>query len=112
MYRGLAKDRPDAFLPDLAASLNNLGTRLRDLGRREDALAAAQEAVDIRRGLAKDRPDAFLPNLAMSLNNLGNRLSDLGRREDALVRRRRRLRCTAVSRKTAPTLSCPTSRGA
>jgi len=43
---------------------------------REDALAASQEAVDIRRQLAAARPDAFLPDLAMSLNNLGNRLSE------------------------------------
>jgi hypothetical protein len=33
-------------------SLNNLGARLSDLGRREEALAAAQEAVDIRHRLA------------------------------------------------------------
>ncbi len=54
------------------------------LGRREEALQAAQEALDIYRRLAQDRPDAFLPYLATSLNNLGNRLSDLGRREEAL----------------------------
>ena len=42
-----------------------------ELGRREDALAAAQEAIDIYRRLAAERPDAFLPDLAMSLNNLG-----------------------------------------
>ncbi|MEN6337701.1 MAG: tetratricopeptide repeat protein [Phycisphaerales bacterium] len=84
IYRRLAKDRPDAFLPELAWSLNNLGDMLRDLGRREEALKAEQEALDIRRRLAKDRPDAFLPDLAMSLNNLGNMLSDLGRREEAL----------------------------
>jgi Tetratricopeptide repeat len=65
--------------------LNNLGNRLSALGRCEDALAAAQEAVDIRRRLAAERPDAFRPDLAMSLNNLGNRMSDLGRREDALA---------------------------
>ena len=57
---------------------------LSELGRREDALEATQEAVEVYRGLAAARPDAFLPDLAMSLNNLGNRLSELGRREDAL----------------------------
>jgi hypothetical protein len=64
-----------------------VGIRLSDLGRREDALAASQEAVDIRRRLAQTRPDAFLPDLATSLNNLGGDLSDLGRREDALAAR-------------------------
>ena len=67
--RQLAEARPDAFLPDLATSLNNLSDRLSDLGRREEALAAIEEAVAIRRQLAEARPDAFLPDLAMSLNN-------------------------------------------
>jgi tetratricopeptide (TPR) repeat protein len=66
-------------------SLNNLGTDLSRLGRREEALARGQEAVDIRRRLAQSRPDAFLPDLAMSLNNLGARLSNFGRREEALA---------------------------
>ncbi len=68
-----------------AAALDNLGNRLSDLGRREEALVAGLEAADIYRRLAAARPDAFLPNLASSLNNLANRLSDLGRRESALA---------------------------
>jgi len=56
-----------------------------DGGRREEALAAAQEAADLYRALARARPEAFTPNLAMSLNNLANRLSELGRREEALT---------------------------
>ena len=83
--RRLAQQQPDAFLPDLARSLNNLGNQLSDLGQREEALAATQEAVEIRRGLAQAQPQAFLPDLAGSLNNLGNRLSELGRREEALA---------------------------
>ena len=66
-------------------SLNNLATMLSELGRREEALTQAEEAVRLYRQLAAARPDAFLPNLAMSLNNLANRLSDLGRREEALA---------------------------
>jgi tetratricopeptide (TPR) repeat protein len=66
-------------------SLNNLGAMFSNLGRREEALAASQEAVDIRRRLAQTRPDAFLPDLAMSLNNLGAMFSNLGRREEALA---------------------------
>jgi tetratricopeptide (TPR) repeat protein len=72
-YRRLAQARPDAFLPDLATSLNNQSNRLSELGRREDALAAIQEAVTIRRRLAQARPDAFLPDVAMSLYNLALR---------------------------------------
>ena len=59
-------------------SLNNLAVRLADLGRREDALAAIEEAVTIRRQLAAARPDAFRPDLATSLNNLSLRLADAG----------------------------------
>jgi tetratricopeptide (TPR) repeat protein len=72
LYRQLAADRPAAFTPDLAMSLNNLSSDLSDLGRREDALKAIEEAVQLRRQLAADRPAAFTPDLAMSLNNLSN----------------------------------------
>jgi tetratricopeptide (TPR) repeat protein len=68
-----------------AALFNNLAHRLRDLGRREEALTAAEEAVRLYRALAAARPDAFTPDLALSLNNLANMLSALGRREAALT---------------------------
>ncbi|MDG4834798.1 tetratricopeptide repeat protein [Solwaraspora sp. WMMD1047] len=85
IYRRLAKVNPDAYLPDLAASLNNLGMILSVLGRREQALAPAEESTGIYRRLAKVNPDAHLPNLAASLHNLGMILSVLGRREQALA---------------------------
>ena len=84
-YRRYATPDPDAFLPDLAGSLNNLSNRLGELGQREDALAAIEEAAQVYRELAVARPDAFLPDLAASLNNLSNRLGELGQREDALA---------------------------
>jgi tetratricopeptide (TPR) repeat protein len=84
-YRRLAAQHPDAFRPDLARSLNNMGNRLSALGRREEALQATQESVEILRQLAQQHPDAFLPDLARSLNNMGKRLSALGRREEALL---------------------------
>ena len=65
--------------------LNNLAVVLGDLGRREEALAAIEEAVTAHRELARARLDAFLPDLARSLNNQSLRLSDLGRREEALA---------------------------
>ncbi|HEX2074239.1 MAG TPA: hypothetical protein VHF92_10675, partial [Geodermatophilus sp.] len=70
LLRQLAAARPDAFLPDLAMSLNNLAAFLSALGRREEALERAAEAERVYRQLAAARPDAFLPDLAMSLNNL------------------------------------------
>jgi len=63
----------------------NLGYALSALGRREEALLATQEAVEIYRQLAQENPQAFLPDLARSLNNLGYALSALGRREEALL---------------------------
>ncbi|HEV2252293.1 MAG TPA: tetratricopeptide repeat protein, partial [Streptosporangiaceae bacterium] len=69
----------------LAVSLNNLSVRLAGLGRREEALAAIQEAADIRRELAAARPDASRPDLAMALINLALWLADLGRPEEALA---------------------------
>ncbi|MCM3882225.1 tetratricopeptide repeat protein [Frankia sp. R82] len=71
--------------PNLAAALNDLSVRLADLGRSEEALAAVEEAVAIRRRLAADRPDTFLPDLAVSLSNLANRLGDLREPEVALA---------------------------
>ncbi len=92
IWRGLSEssDQSDeeaaVFSKDRSAGwLNNLANRLSDLGRREEALTSAQEAVELRRVLAAARPDAFTPNLAMSLNNLATFLSDLGRREEALA---------------------------
>ena len=75
---------PEDAQVEAARVANNLANRLSDLGRREAALEAAEEAVGLYRELARARPDAFTPYLAGSLNNLANRLSDLGRREAAL----------------------------
>ena len=85
IYRQLAQDHPDAFLPNLAVSLDNQSNRMADLGRREQARTANQEAVSIYRQLAHARPDAFLPDLAKSLNNQSIRLAALGRPEEALA---------------------------
>jgi Tetratricopeptide repeat len=78
-------DRGSDAASRLAGSQNNLSLRLAGLGRREEALAAIEEAVGIYKELAAGRPDAFRPDLATSLNNLSLRLAELGRREDALA---------------------------
>jgi len=48
-------------LPDLATSLNNQANLLGALGRPEDALAAIEEAVTVRRALAAARPTPTYP---------------------------------------------------
>ncbi len=80
----LAASEPD-FLPLLATARNNLTTRLSDLGRRELALAAAEQAAALYRELAAQRPDVFRSNLAVALAVKGNCLDALGRAADALA---------------------------
>ena len=84
-YRANTIDRDPDTVGDLAGSLGNLAIRLGELDRRQDALAASQEAVTIYRELAAARPDAFRHHLAMSLTNLSLWLGSLGRRQDALA---------------------------
>jgi hypothetical protein len=84
-YRADVIDGESDTAGRLARSLSNLASRLAGVGRREDALAAGEEAAGIYRELAEARPEAFRPDLAGSLHNLANRLAGVGRREDALA---------------------------
>lgn len=70
--RELASKRPDAFLADLAASLNIWCNRQSQLGQHEEALKSAQETAAIRHELASKCPEAFLTGLVTSLGRLGN----------------------------------------
>jgi tetratricopeptide (TPR) repeat protein len=84
LYRARLARTPREEPEERARVLNRLGFALSEMGRREEALEATQEAVDLYRRLAAQHPDAFLPDLARSLNNLGNVLSEMGRRAEAL----------------------------
>ncbi|UQX03395.1 tetratricopeptide repeat protein [Streptomyces sp. RerS4] len=84
VWRDLTSTDP-AHEADLAASLNNLGIFLSQMGRQEEALTATQEAVAIRRRPATDNPAAHEHSLALSLINLGASLWKVGRREEALT---------------------------
>ena len=61
--------------------MHEISNRLLYLGRREDALEAILEAVDLRRRLAADYPVAFNADFARSLISLVRCLGDLGCRE-------------------------------
>jgi Tetratricopeptide repeat len=76
LYRTLAEAHPEAYLPDVAMTLNNLGSLQRDQHDFAAAAASYQEALAIRRTLAEAHPEAYLPNVAMTLNNLGLLQSD------------------------------------
>ena len=80
----LAKESAiEPILAEQSRLLNNLANRLSALGRREEALAKAQEAVRIYEQLAQARPDAFLPDLAMSCGARGAILATMDRHQDA-----------------------------
>lgn len=66
MYQELAEEHPEDYLPSLALALNDLGTHLGQLGRAEDAVAPAQQAIAIYRRLAEEWPDAHQSNPAMA----------------------------------------------
>ncbi|WP_372672737.1 tetratricopeptide repeat protein [Amycolatopsis kentuckyensis] len=83
-HREQVETEPDRYRPDLASSLNNLGTYLQEVGRYREALGATEEAVTIYRGLAEAEPDRYRPDLASSLHNLGAYLQAVGRYREAL----------------------------
>lgn len=67
-----------------ANALITLGVRLASVGRRPEALHAAEESAALYRELAVGNRDAYLPDLAASVNNLAVHLAELGRRPEAL----------------------------
>ena len=64
---------------------------LADLGRREEGLAAIQEATTIRRELAAARADEFRSDLARSLDELATAQAGLREAEAAVEERSSRL---------------------
>ncbi|HYN37684.1 MAG TPA: tetratricopeptide repeat protein, partial [Rhodospirillales bacterium] len=70
----------------LAHCLTRLASRLRDVCRFEDALAAAAEAVAVHQALRRSgSPPSSAVGLAEALLRLGGAACDLGRREEALA---------------------------
>jgi tetratricopeptide (TPR) repeat protein len=74
-YRRLAETHIDAYLPDVARTLYNLSLHLKynsssHSRRRDEAVAAAQEALEIYRRLAETTPDINLPKAAKVLIHL------------------------------------------
>ncbi|WP_132118332.1 tetratricopeptide repeat protein [Actinocrispum wychmicini] len=68
-----------------ATRLAHLADRLDAAGRHDEALAAFNEAVRIRRELAELLPLFFCPGLARSLLSLASQLTQLGRHEGAVA---------------------------
>jgi hypothetical protein len=85
IWRLLAEHDRGAYLPGLAASLNNHVLRLAEAGRRNEAVPVAEEAVQLSRELVQLDRDRHLDDLAAALNNYALRLSDVGRWSEAVA---------------------------
>ena len=74
--RELAKQNPEAYKPNVATTLNNLGNLLSNTNNLKQAKDYYEEALQIRRELMGKNPEAYKPYVATTLNNLGNLLSN------------------------------------
>src|SRR5438552_341952 len=63
--RDLAKNNPDAYLPDIAMTVNNLANLDRAQNRMEAARKGFEEGLKIYRDLAKNSPDTYPPDVAI-----------------------------------------------
>jgi tetratricopeptide (TPR) repeat protein len=79
----VASDDPNS-VRGLALGLNNLAFRLEDLDHHQNALAAAQQAVDLLRPLARKDPRKFRADLGVAVGTLSSCMSALGDRGGAL----------------------------
>ena len=70
--KGLSEPGAEDNAALLGMLANNLGVRLSEVGRREEAQQVAAEAVEIYSELSALNPDAFKPYLAMSVSVLGD----------------------------------------
>ena len=83
LYRQLAEASPEAYLPYVAMTLNDLGNLHSDTGKHDDAEKEYGEALDTYRQLAETSPEAYLPYVATTLNNLGKLHNNTGKHGDA-----------------------------
>jgi Tfp pilus assembly protein PilF len=83
IYRQLAKQNPDVYLPYLAVTLNNLGAVNRLQNQLDEARLDYEESLSINWQLVQQNPVKYLPNLAMVLNEYGRLEASQGRPESA-----------------------------
>ena len=69
-YRKLASANPQAYLPYVAMTLNNLAILHWDTNDYAKAETEYSEALEAYRKLASANPQAYLPDVAATLNNL------------------------------------------
>ena len=83
VYRSLATENPDTFLPNVATTCNNLANLLNNQHCTEEAEPLYWEALEVYRSLATENPNAFLPDVAMTCNNLASLLNNQHRTGEA-----------------------------
>ncbi|WP_422107492.1 tetratricopeptide repeat protein [Winogradskyella sp.] len=81
--RKLSEQNPNAYLPYVASTLNNLAILQKNNNELEGAEKNYLEALDIRRKLAEQNPNAYLSYVASTLNNLAVLQSDNNELEGA-----------------------------
>jgi protein O-mannosyl-transferase len=72
LYRQLAQQNPDAYLPNLASTLGNLGNLARRQNRFDEASQHYSEALLDYRRLEGTNPEPHQVNIATTYNNLGD----------------------------------------
>jgi len=73
--RELSKQNQEAYKPDVAMTLNNLGNLLSATNELKQAQAHYEEALKLYQDLAEQNQEAYKSDVAMTLNNLGNLLN-------------------------------------
>jgi tetratricopeptide (TPR) repeat protein len=68
--RELATKNPEAYLPDLATTLNNLGVLNSDENLPDMAREHYEQALQTYRELAAQNPETYLPYVATDLTDL------------------------------------------
>jgi len=71
IYRQLAQQNPEVYLPYLAVTLSNLASVERRQYHVDEARKHYEQSLQINRQLAARNPDKYLPNVAMVLNEYG-----------------------------------------
>ncbi|MCU0427138.1 MAG: tetratricopeptide repeat protein [Candidatus Kapabacteria bacterium] len=75
--RELAQSNQNAFLPQIAMTLNNLGMLYKDTHQFIKAEQAYTEALSIKQTLSQTNSETYLPFISNTLNNLGNLYIDI-----------------------------------
>jgi len=81
--RKLVKTNPNAYLPSLATTLDNLAGLHNKTNKHKKAEDEYTEALVIRRKLVETSPDAYLLDLALTLNNLAELHGKTNKYEEA-----------------------------